>query len=179
MAGITGLFQAGARVRESGLVRSKPPGFAPPGRGGGRVRPERSQPGDTPRASAATEARATTRVTKESSSLKLTLRTTEGDTVEISLDALNSNQTSRAFASGPEGRIQQKTEARSSSLSASVSVTGDLSNAELVDIKELLQSLSSGGAPQAGVGELDTVSAYQYSYQHAREVSQARVELYG
>jgi hypothetical protein len=124
-------------------------------------------------------ARATTRIEKDSSSLKLQLKTAEGDVVEISIDAQSLRQKERASARGPEGRISQKKDTNSSSFSASVDVTGDLSDAELEDIKGLLRSLAGGGAPQAGEGDLDTISAYQYSYQHTHEVSRSQVEIYG
>lgn len=124
-------------------------------------------------------ARAATRIEKESSSLKLKLRTAEGDTVEISLDTQSLRQKERASARGPEGRISQKSQSKSNSFSASVNVTGDLSDAELEDIKGLLQSLAGGDTPQAGEGDIDSISAYQYSYKHTREVSRSQVEVYG
>lgn len=124
-------------------------------------------------------ARAETRTAKESSALKLTLKTAEGDTVEISLEARSFRQSERASARGPGGRISQRSNTQSESLTASVNVTGDLSDAELEDIQGLLQSLAGGGAPQAGADELDTISAYQYSYQHTREVSRSQVQVFG
>lgn len=124
-------------------------------------------------------ARAETRTAKESSALKLTLKTAEGDTVEISLEASSLRQSERPSAHGPGGRISQKSNTKSDSLTASVNVTGDLSDAELEDIQGLLQSLAGGGTPQAGEGDLDTISGYQYSYQHTREVSRSQVEIYG
>lgn len=50
-------------------------------------------------------ARTQTRTSKDSSALKLTLKTAEGDTVEISLEAQSLRQSERASASGPGGRI--------------------------------------------------------------------------
>lgn len=85
------------------------------------------------------------RTAKESSALKLTLRTAEGDTVEISLEARSLRQSERSSARGPGGRISQKTNTQSNSLTASVNVTGELSDAELEDIQGLLQSLAGGG----------------------------------
>lgn len=99
--------------------------------------------------------------------------------MEISLDAQNLRRIERGSARGREGRVSQTSDTQSNSLTASVNVTGDLSDAELQDIQALLQSLSGGETPQAGQGELDTISAYQYSYQHTREVSQSTVQLYG
>jgi hypothetical protein len=124
-------------------------------------------------------ARAQTRTTKDSSALKLTLKTAEGDTVEISLEAQSLRQSERSSARGPGGRISQKSNTQSDSFTASVNVKGDLSDAELEDIQGLLQSLASGDTPQAGADELDTISAYQYSYQHTREVSRSQVEIFG
>ena len=143
--------------------------------GGRSQRSQQSQQGDGPRS----VARASTRTVKDSSSLKLTLQTAEGDTVEISLDAQSLRQNERASARGPEGRISQKSSTKSDSLTASVNVTGGLSEAELADIKGLLQSLAGGENPQPGQGDLDTISGYQYSYQHTREVSQSKVVIYG
>lgn len=124
-------------------------------------------------------ARAESRTAKESSALKLTLKTAEGDTVEISLEASSLRQSERSSARGPGGRISQKSNTQSDSLTASVNVTGDLSDAELKDIQGLLQSLAGGDTPQAGQGDLGTISGYQYSYQHTREVSRSQVEIYG
>jgi hypothetical protein len=124
-------------------------------------------------------ARSTVRSTKDSSALKLTLKTAEGDTVEISLEAQSVRQGERSSARGPQGRIAQKSDSRSNSLTASVNVTGDLSDAELEDIKGLLQSLAGGDTPQAGEGDLDTISAYQYSYQRRHEVTRAQAQVYG
>ncbi len=91
-------------------------------------------------------ARASVRTAKDSSALKLTLRTAEGDTVEISLQAQSLRRSERGYARGPEGRISQRSDAKSNSVTASVNVTGDLSEAEMQDIQGLLQSLSSGEA---------------------------------
>ncbi len=124
-------------------------------------------------------ARSSVRSVRDSSSLKLTLKTAEGDTVEISLEAQQLRQSERSSARGLGGRISQRHDARSSSLTASVNVQGDLSDAELEDIRGLLQSLAGSGAPQAGEGDLDTIAEYQYSYQRTRDMRQARVEIYG
>jgi hypothetical protein len=123
-------------------------------------------------------AKAETRIAKESSALKLTLRTAEGDTVEISLEAQSLRQSERGSARGADGRVSQKSGTLSNSFSAQVNVTGDLNDAEMEDIQELLQSLAGGGAPQAGEGDLDTIWAYQYSYQHTRQVSRSQVQLF-
>jgi hypothetical protein len=124
-------------------------------------------------------ARSAMRSVKDSSSLKLTLKTAEGDTVEISLNAQSLRQRERSSARGTDGQISYKSDSRSNSLTAAVNVTGNLNDSEIEDIKSLLQSLASGDSPQAGVGDLDTISGYQYSYQRTREVRNAQVEMYG
>lgn len=116
------------------------------------------------------DARASVRTETRSSSLKLQLRTAEGDTVEISLTARNQRQTERARGQG----VSYRSDARSQDLTASVNITGDLNESELADIRELLSSLSSGNQPT----DLDTISAYQYTHQRTREVSRATVQLY-
>jgi hypothetical protein len=123
-------------------------------------------------------ARAQTRTTKDSSALKLTLKTAEGDTVEISLEASSLRQSERASARGPGGRASYKSDSRSDSFTASVNVEGDLSDAELEDIQGLLRQLAGGEATQDGTEDLDTISAYQYSYQRTREVSRSQVEIF-
>jgi hypothetical protein len=123
-------------------------------------------------------ARASARTAQESSSLRLKLRTAEGDTVEISLEAQSSRRRERSSARGTEGRISEKLDVRGNRFTASVSVTGDLSDEEMQDIQSLLKSLA-GGKPQAGAGELDTISAYRYSFQKTREASESKVKLYG
>jgi len=124
-------------------------------------------------------ARASVRTAQESSSLRLKVRTAEGDTVEISLEAQSSRRKERSSARGAEGRVSEKLDARENRFSASVNITGDLSDEEMKDIQNLLRSLAGGGAPPAGEGELDTISAYQYSFQKTREVSESKVKLYG
>jgi hypothetical protein len=134
--------------------------------------PERAPKSRAPVAGASIQSK------KESSSLKLSLKTAEGDTVEISLQAQSVRQRERAYARGREGSVQQQSQSQTDRFSASVNVTGDLSEAELEDIRSLLSSLASGETPVAGEDELDTVSAYSYSYQRTREVSNTRVALY-
>ena len=142
---------------------------------GGPQQSGRAQPGNGSRP----VARATANTTKDTSSLKLTLKTAERDTVEISLDAQSLSQSEQASARGPDGRISQKKDSSSNRLSASVNVTGNLSDAELKDIQGLLQKLSGGGDPPTSQADLGTISGYQYSYQRAHEVSQSKVTLYG
>jgi len=122
---------------------------------------------------------ASAKTTRDTSAFKLKLRTAEGDTVEISLDAQNQSSTERASASAADGKISQQSNSQSDSLTVAVKVTGNLSDGELSDIQGLLKSLAGGDTPQAGQGELDTISAYQYSYQQTHEVSRAKLQLYG
>jgi hypothetical protein len=120
-------------------------------------------------------ARASVRTVKDSSVLKLTVRTAEGDTVEISLQAQSLLRHERGYARGPEGRISQKSDSQSNRLTGSVNVTGDLSESELKDIQKLMGDLAGETPP----GEPGTISDYQYSYQRTREVTQSTVQLYG
>jgi hypothetical protein len=123
-------------------------------------------------------ARATTKIEKDTSSLKLKLRTAEGDSVEISIDARQIRQTERGYARGTEGRVAQRNRTESNSVTARVNVTGDLSEDELGDIQDLLASLSSGESPQAGEGDLDSISAYQFGYSRTHEVGRSTVGLF-
>ena len=159
----------------AGSLQARPCGGPQQYAGSGRAQGARAQRGD----SSSPVARATTRSVKDSSSLKITLQTAEGDTVEISLDAQSLTQRERASARGPDGHISQKTDTQSDNFSASVNVTGNLSDTELKDIQGLLQKLSGGGDAPATKSDLGTISAYQYSFQRTREVSQSKVELYG
>jgi hypothetical protein len=124
-------------------------------------------------------AQASVRTARESSSLKLSLKTAEGDTVEISLSAQSLSRQERGSARGPSGKITTSSAQSESSLQASVNVTGDLNEAEVEDIRKLLQAIASGKAPeQTQAEEPSTLAEYQYDYTRSREVTESRVALY-
>ena len=120
-------------------------------------------------------AMARTRTVTETSSLKLSVQTAEGDTVQLSIEAQSSRQSEKAWARTPEGRASERTQSRSKILNASISVTGDLNEQELADIQKLLGSLASG-KPDDTPGE--SIGAYSYSWTQFRELSKSKVTLY-
>ncbi|MEI9811145.1 MAG: hypothetical protein WDO18_00065 [Acidobacteriota bacterium] len=137
--------------------------------------PSRTQQTNRPAAAQQPTGSARVRSQTDSSSLKLTLRTDEGDTVEISIEALRQRTTGRANASGPNGGTA-RTKSASDSLTASVSVKGDLSDQEIEDIQKLLRALSSGQAPQDVADS--SLDSYDFRYQRSSQVARAQIQAY-
>ena len=129
-----------------------------------------------PRANSARQAgRAEVRTNTDSSTLTLKIKTDEGDTVEISLAARSQQTSARASWKGEGGSAKISEQSSSQSFSAQVKVDGDLSDQEVQDIQNLLQSLSSG---QDAADPADTsLAAYDYSYTRTREVSKASISV--
>jgi hypothetical protein len=112
----------------------------------------------------------------DSSALKLTVRTDEGDTVEISLAARTESTSEKASWRGPQGTAKVSEKSSSSSLSAQIKVDGDLSDQEVADIQHLLESLGSGGQAESSAD--NSLAAYDYSYTRTREVTKTQVAVY-
>ena len=120
--------------------------------------------------------RAQVRTRTDSSALKLTVRTDEGDTVEISLAARAETTSGKASWRGAQGSAKVAEQSSSSSLTAEVKVDGNLSGQEVADIQHLLESLGSGGQAESPAD--NSLAAYDYSYTRTREVTKTQVAVY-
>lgn len=128
------------------------------------------------RAPAAAKASSTTRTNQ--SSLQFQVRTAEGDTITLSIQAQQLSNVSRASyrAHGPGGGAAKVYESsQSNTLNASVTVQGSLSDEELQDVAKVLAALSQGKA----VADASTVAAASYSYTNQFTVDRVRVSVQG
>lgn len=121
--------------------------------------------------------RAEVRTSTESSTLTLKVQTDEGDTVEISLAARSQQASARASWKSEGGSATISEQSFSQSFSAQVKVDGDLSDQEVQDIQNLLQSLSSGEDATDPADNL--LASYDYSYSRTREVTKSSVSILG
>ena len=171
-------------------------------RGPGSGRHQRSRGADgsnrTNSAAPSSVSRSDTRTDSNAASLKLTLQTAEGDTVELSVEAQSVHQSSNALSRDSRGATLQHTESQGDALQASIKVTGNLSDTELSDIKSLLSSLatdgtadpapsnsttSSSATPAASDTASDstqpsTIAAYSFSLTRVHQVTQSSVYAY-
>jgi hypothetical protein len=90
-----------------------------------------------------------------SSSLALSVRTAEGDTVELSFDATASKQRESGRVRSPQGQASYSRASQSDSFNCTAKVSGDLNAQELADIGSLVQSLQSGKPPTSSLSSLD------------------------
>ncbi len=109
---------------------------------------------------------------RESTAAKLTVTTAEGDKVTLSFQQDTRASFSAGAAYGPNGRAaaarssyQQKTE-------VAVRVEGDLSDAELKDITDLIGQLAQPADPKAPTSSasLDTLQSFEFAYRRRTEV---------
>lgn len=127
------------------------------------------------RAPATAKASSTTRTSQ--STLQFQVRTADGDTVTLSIEARQLSSTSRASyrAPGQHGVAKVYESSQSSTLNANVSVEGSLSDAELQDIVEVFSALSQGRT----VTGAETVAEASYSYTNQTSVDRVRVSVQG
>ena len=110
------------------------------------------------------------------SSLKLKVRTAEGDTVELSLDANHVQQVDRGYARTAHSAAKTNQSTQSDSLDFNVSIKGNLNDQELSDIKSLIQSLTTG---QDSGSPLSSLSAYQGAFSQTTGSQKSTLTLYG
>lgn len=111
---------------------------------------------------------------RESTAAKLTVTTAEGDKVTLSFKQDTRASFAAGAAYGPNGRalgarssFEQKTE-------VGVKIEGNLSDAELRDIKDLIGQLAqpaeTKAAQPANSSSLDTLQSFEYAYRRRVEV---------
>jgi hypothetical protein len=144
-----------------GPTRSFPPPALDEARGRGRaIRPQE-------------RLRARSETQRESYSLDLTVRTAEGDTVKISVAALQQSEHTRLSYRDGRARLEAGSSATLSGFAATIEVEGDLNEQEIADIKKILATAQSqgAGAPQS----LKSLESFALAYQHQVERAQTRV----
>ncbi len=161
-----------------------------------RTSPERTSPERLPAnptssvqaprpADAPTTAERTRLRSRQSEEGSLTLTTDEGDTVTISFRNQQSTRVDQTKLYGPNGSFEStKTRSRESS-QLSVSLDGQLSEAELKDITDLVNRLSAGIDTARNGGDtstsqqeiastpedLGTLQSYNFAYQQSSQLS--------
>jgi hypothetical protein len=116
------------------------------------------------------------------SSLSLKVTTSEGDTVELSLDASTLKDLERGSAYTPQGSAHTPQESASinsasqtDSVKFSLKVTGNLNDQEVSDIASLIQTLETGKPLNS---PLSSLSSYDGSFKQTQTVSDSRITLY-
>lgn len=117
--------------------------------------------------------KASSQTNKESFSLELTVRTTEGDTVKISVAALQQSEQTRLTTRDGRSKLSAESSSSLSGFAATIEVEGDLNEQEVADIQKLLATVQSKGAsaPQS----MKTLESFALAYQYQVERSQTRV----
>jgi hypothetical protein len=126
-----------------------------------RVRPERL--------------RASSQTSTSTSDLQFRVKTAEGDTVTLSINAVQQSTLDQASYRGSGGTLEAGQRTQQNSLSASLAVDGNLSEQELKDIQSVLTSLSQGKP----VTELGTIESAQFSYTNTTTYSQGNFSYLG
>jgi hypothetical protein len=109
------------------------------------------------------------------SSLTLKVRTAEGDTVELSLNATSLKQLETGSAQTSQGTAQVNQASESDTLDFKVKIKGDLSDKEVSDIASLIQSLETGKPLDSS---LSSLSSFSGSFSQSQSVRDSSVVLY-
>lgn len=148
--------------------------------------PERARPEKAKEAESSSSTRSAERTnlrTRQSEEGSLTLTTAEGDKVTISFSNQQSTKVDQAKLYGPNGSFEATRTSSKQSSQLSVSLDGNLSEAELKDITDLVSKLSSGlGSARNGdfegtqkqlasTGNLGSIQNYSFAYQQSSDYS--------
>ncbi len=177
-----------SRLEVSKLERSRPESPKPESPKPDSTSLERTKPEPSPTnkvspTEALRSAERTRLRTRQSEEGSLTLTTDEGDQVTISFRNQQNTRVDQTRLYGPNGSFEStKTRSRESS-KLSASLEGDLSEAELKDITDLVNKLSAGiedtrdgnfSTEQQSLAstpeDLGTLQSYSFSYQQSSEI---------
>jgi hypothetical protein len=117
--------------------------------------------------------RATSRSSTSTSELQFQVKTAEGDTVTLSVNAVQQSTYDKVSYKSADGSLKVAQKSESSSLQANLSVEGDLSEAELADISKALASLSQG----KNVEDLGTLESASFQFNNRTIHTQGRLSL--
>ena len=120
-------------------------------------------------------ARVRSREESAQSSLTLKVRTAEGDTVELSLDATSVRQHQSGFARSANGQASYSGTSRADSVNFKATINGDLNDQEMGDIVSLLHSLGTG---DASASPLSSLAAYSGALIRTTASSNSLVRIY-
>lgn len=154
------------------------------------TRSERARNSDTTRNTGETRGAERTKFRSRSSEEgSLTLTTAEGDKVTISFKNSQSTKVDQGKLYGPDGSFEQTRVKTKSNSELSVSLEGQLSDAELKDITDLVAKLSSGitsarnGDLQGAQDQISTpsnlssIESYSFAYQSSSSQSFKATQL--
>jgi hypothetical protein len=120
-------------------------------------------------------ARVRSREESTQSSLTLKVRTAEGDTVELSLDATSVRQRQSGSVRTSNGPASYSSVRQSASVNFKATINGDLNDQEMADIASLIHSLGTG---EASASPLASLSAYAGAFTRTTSTSSSMVRLY-
>lgn len=120
-------------------------------------------------------ARVRSRAESTESSLTLKVRTSEGDTVELSFDAISLRQLESGTARSGTDKASYARASQSDSFNFDVKINGDLNDQEVADITSLIQSLASGGS---SASPLSSLAAYAGAFTQTSSVTNTKLRLY-
>ena len=109
------------------------------------------------------------------SSLTLKVRTAEGDTVELSLDATSVRQRASGSTRTAAGKGTYSSTSQSDSVDFKATIKGDLNDQEMADIVSLIHSLGTGGSSGSAYSSL---AAYSGAFTRTSSTSNSMVRLY-
>jgi hypothetical protein len=119
--------------------------------------------------------RARSREESTQSSLTLKVRTAEGDTVELSLDASSVRQGTSGFVQNAAGSASYSSVSQSDSVNFQATIKGDLNDQEMSDVVSLIHSLGNG---EPSTSSLSTLSAYAGALTRTSSAGSSMVRLY-
>ena len=109
-------------------------------------------------------ARGRSREESTQSSLSLKVRTAEGDTVELSLDATSVRMRDSGSVLTGHGRAAYSRASQSDSVTFKATIKGDLNDQEMADIVSLIHSL---GTSESSASPLSSLSVYSGAFTRA------------
>jgi len=109
---------------------------------------------------------------RESTAAKLTVTTAEGDKVTLSFRQDTRAAFSAGAAYGPNGRAATARSNFRQETQVAVEIEGNLSDAELKDIQDLIGQLAPSAEPKAqrSAPALDTLQSFEFAYRRRVEV---------
>lgn len=119
--------------------------------------------------------RAKSRTETSTSALQFQVKTSEGDTVTLSVNAVQQSSSDRVSYQSKDGSLRASQRTQSSSIQANVSVEGNLSEEELADISKALETLSQGKTLES----LGTLESASFQYNNRTVSSQSQLSYVG
>ncbi len=115
--------------------------------------------------------KATSRSFTSTSELQFQVKTAEGDTVTLSVNAVLQSSVDKVSYKSEDGFLKVSQKTQSSSIQANLSVEGDLSEEELADISKALESLSQGKE----IEDLGTLESASFQYNNRTIYTQSQL----